>query len=378
MKRDLAIYLHWPFCLSKCPYCDFNSRVMPHGEDQKKWEARYKESIQKYAALLPNRTITSVYFGGGTPSLMESGLVAALVNEIAKRWPLNPDCEITLEANPTSSESEKFKAFKAAGVNRLSLGVQALDDAALHFLGRTHDVAQATKALHLTAETFDRFSFDLIYARAGQTIPAWEAELEKALSFGSKHMSLYQLTLEEGSVFYKRPDRGDLVLDEPLAADMFEMTNTTMTRYGLPPYEVSNYAVQGQESRHNMTYWKYQDYIGLGPGAHGRYLDSENNRMATVEEQTPTLWLEGHAPHAERLNREEAQIEAFMMGLRLTQGIDKKEWKEKFNQDIESILDRAYLREGAAQQLIFNTKKRLAVTEKGRLLLNLITAHLLA
>ncbi|MGE0109680.1 MAG: radical SAM family heme chaperone HemW [Bdellovibrionales bacterium] len=368
MARELAIYIHWPFCLSKCPYCDFNSRVMPSSEDQNLWLMRYKESLSSYKEKLPERKITSIYFGGGTPSLMMPQTIGGILDHIAMLWPLAESCEITLEANPTSSELDKFKAFRLSGVNRLSLGVQALEEEGLRFLGRQHDVAQAERAVNEALEVFPRASFDLIYAYQGQTLKTWEATLRRALSFGLKHMSLYQLTIEPGSIFYKRGDRDSLKANEALATDMFLATNEQMTEAGLPPYEISNYAGQGEESRHNLTYWHYEDYIGIGPAAHGRFFADQ--QYATKDESNPVAWLQGEPTYQETLLQKDAMTEALIMGLRLTEGIDKKRWQKRFSQDIETGLDQGAIETLTQEGFLFNREDKFGLTSRGRLFLD--------
>ncbi|MGE5503644.1 MAG: radical SAM family heme chaperone HemW, partial [Actinomycetota bacterium] len=270
MTASLAVYIHWPFCLSKCPYCDFNSHVAA-AIDQRRWRAALLAELEWFAALAPGRTVTSIFFGGGTPTLMDPDTAGALVDRVKALWATAPDLEVTLEANPSTVEAGRFRAFRAAGVGRLSLGIQALDDAALKLLGRRHDLAEALAALAVARQTFDRFSFDLIYARPGQTVAAWRDELARALDMAGDHLSLYQLTIEEGTAFAPVFARGDLVLPpEDEAAEMFEATQDMTAAAGLPAYEVSNHARPGQESRHNLTYWLGGDYAGVGPGAHGR------------------------------------------------------------------------------------------------------------
>ena len=265
-----GIYVHWPFCLSKCPYCDFNSHVR-EAVDHARWRQALLRELDHYAALTPGREVTSIFFGGGTPSLMAPDTVAAIVGRVGQNWRLAPDAEITLEANPTSAEAGKFAAFAAAGVKRLSLGIQSLDDKALRFLGRQHSAGEALEAIGLARTHFPRFSFDLIYARPEQDPAEWRRELDRALEEGADHLSLYQLTIEENTVFHGAWRRGELSIPEDEeAGGLFDLTQEVMTEAGLPAYEVSNHARPGQESRHNMTYWRYGDYVGIGPGAHGR------------------------------------------------------------------------------------------------------------
>jgi putative oxygen-independent coproporphyrinogen III oxidase len=349
--NDLAIYIHWPFCRSKCPYCDFNSHVAA-AINHEAWRAAYRREIEHYARLMPGRRITSVFFGGGTPSLMEAETVGLILNEIARHWVLAENVEITLEANPNSAETEIFAAFRAAGVNRLSLGVQSLYDDALKFLGRGHNGGEARQAIALAARHFSRFSFDLIYARKDQTLAAWEAELREALDLAGEHLSLYQLTIETGTQFYTQSRRGEiLTARDAEAAGMFELTQDILGAAGLPGYEVSNHARKGAESRHNLAYWRYEDYIGIGPGAHGRrqgsgIRDQKINSdtcplssafwIASEDHRAPEVWLAqvkelGHGLRVhDTVDRVTAQREALMMGLRLAEGIDLGAWREKF------------------------------------------------
>ncbi|MBL8665802.1 MAG: coproporphyrinogen III oxidase, partial [Candidatus Odyssella sp.] len=265
-----ALYVHWPFCLSKCPYCDFNSHVRERVEEAR-WQRAYLAELERAAAETPGRVVTSVFFGGGTPSLMPPETAAAILARIRALWPVAPDAEITLEANPGAAEAARFRAFRAAGVNRLSIGVQALDDAALKFLGRRHVAAEALAAVERAAGIFPRYSFDLIYARPGQSVAAWREELARALRFAGDHLSVYQLTIEPGTAFHTAHARGDFALpDEDTAADLYEATRDLLGAAGLAAYEISNHARPGGESRHNLAYWRYADYAGIGPGAHGR------------------------------------------------------------------------------------------------------------
>lgn len=324
---DIALYVHWPFCLSLCPYCDFNSHVR-EAIDQGAWRDGLLRELEHHAARTPNRRLTSIFFGGGTPSLMPPGTAGAVIARARELFVPAPDLEITLEANPTSAERDALADFAAAGVNRLSLGVQALDDAALSALGRTHAAAEARAAIAAAAETFGRFSFDLIYGRPGQTPAAWRHELDAALPLARGHISLYQLTVEPGTPFYLAQARGGLVLpDEAAGAAMFEQTQEALAAAGLPAYEISNHAEPGQESRHNLTYWHYRDYLGVGPGAHGR-LHENGEIRALRQHRAPEIWLErtlqaGHATQEDTALPTEVRIaECVMMGLRMTAGID--------------------------------------------------------
>jgi len=266
----LAVYIHWPFCRSKCPYCDFNSHVREQIDEQR-WTRALLADLKHQAELAPDSEVVSIFFGGGTPSLMPSDTVAALIECVRTLWPSAPDLEVTLEANPNSAEAERFAKFAVAGVNRLSLGVQALDLAALQFLGRRHDRAEALAAIALARDTFPRYSFDLIYARPGQSVGAWEDELDEALRLAGTHLSIYQLTIEPGTAFGNRAERGEILgADEDSAVALYEFTQRRLASAGMPAYEISNHARPGAECRHNLAYWRYEDYLGIGPGAHGR------------------------------------------------------------------------------------------------------------
>jgi putative oxygen-independent coproporphyrinogen III oxidase len=330
----MALYVHWPFCLSKCPYCDFNSHVSA-GVDHDRWRRALVAELRHYGEQTGPRTVGSVFFGGGTPSLMAPATVAAVLETAADLWTLAADVEITLEANPTSVEAARFQGFRTAGVNRLSLGVQALNPADLAFLGRKHSAGEALAAIDLARRTFPRYSFDLITARPGQTVAAWRAELAQALELAGDHLSLYQLTIEEGTAFHPMHARGDFVIpDEDLAADLFEATQEVMNAAGMPAYEVSNHARPGGESRHNLAYWRYGDYVGVGPGAHGRLtLDGPEGatkwatKWATRGRRAPESWLQaverdGHGGHApEEVDADGRFTECLMMGLRLSEGL---------------------------------------------------------
>src|SRR4029077_15882235 len=288
--EPLAIYIHWPFCRSKCPYCDFNSHVR-EGIDAARWTRALVADLEHQAALAPDRNVGSIFFGGGTPSLMPSDTVAALVARVRALWPVAPDLEVTLEANPNSAEAERFTGFAEAGINRLSLGIQALRLDALRFLGRGHDRDEAIAAIRLARDTFVRYSFDLIYARPGQSVAAWERELDEALSLAGEHLSLYQLTIEPDTAFGNRAARGEvLAADEETGAALFEATQRRLAAGGLPAYEISNHARPGPECRHNLAYWRYEDYLGIGPGAHGR-VTRDRGKVATLQRRAPEAWL---------------------------------------------------------------------------------------
>ncbi|MBX3594852.1 radical SAM family heme chaperone HemW [Sphingomonas sp.] len=358
-EAPLALYVHWPFCVSKCPYCDFNSHVR-EVVDQAAWRKALLADLAHEAALLPGRTLGSIFFGGGTPSLMPPMTVAAVIDAATALWPAADDLEVTLEANPSSVEAARFADLAAAGVNRVSLGLQALDDAALGFLGRAHDVAEGLDALATAQRHFGRVSFDLIYARPGQSVAAWEAELARALAFGTEHLSLYQLTIEPGTRFATLAARGDLTIpDEDVAADLWDATQALTAAAGLPLYEVSNHARRGAESRHNLAYWRMTDYAGIGPGAHGRRLG-----MATQRHRKPENWLtavtrNGHGLCEEAiLSPSQRATEMLVMGLRLAEGIDRARIPA-------DRIDMAKVDLLAGQGLLSLTADRMRVTPAG-------------
>jgi len=380
--KPLSLYIHWPFCAAKCPYCDFNSRPLTQDLDEDAWCAAYLAELTHYAERLSGRPVATIYFGGGTPSLMRESTIAAIVNKIAALWPVQHNCEITIEANPSSSEISKFRAFKTAGVNRVSIGVQALNDEDLRFLGRTHNKNAAREAIESAQKTFDRFSFDLIYARRGQTPEAWARELQEALAFAPSHLSVYQLTIEEGTVFYKRARRETLQADEESSALMFEQTQEILRAAGLPAYEISNHAAVGQESRHNLTYWHYDDYVGIGPGAHGRFVE-DGERLATENIKHPYQWLQQTVQQnhgrvsSEVLDGATAQREALMMGLRLAKGIDAVVWHEKFGVPLETLIPSAKTQLLVDEGLAVWQGSTFRATASGLQRLNAILRHLL-
>ena len=338
MKGDIALYVHWPFCVTKCPYCDFNSHVRDR-VDQQAWRDALLADLRHEAALTQGQRLVSIFFGGGTPSLMPPATAGALVAEALRLWPSEPGLEITLEANPSSVEAARFADFAAAGVNRVSLGLQALDDAALKLLGRPHDLAQGLAALEVAQRHFGRVSFDLIHSRPGQTVEAWSAELARALAFGTEHLSAYQLTIEPGTRFHTLHAKGLLALpDEEAAADMFDLTGELCAAAGLPLYEISNHARPGAESRHNLQYWTYGAYAGVGPGAHGR-----RGGLATLRLRRPESWLQqvqdqGHGLEAEEpIDPAAAAEEALLMGLRLADGIDPDAFEARTGRALEAV-----------------------------------------
>jgi putative oxygen-independent coproporphyrinogen III oxidase len=362
----LALYVHWPFCVSKCPYCDFNSHVR-ESVDQEAWRAAMLADLAHEARALPGRRLGSIFFGGGTPSLMPPETVAAVIAAAGQAWGFEPGIEITLEANPSSVEAARFADLAAAGVNRVSLGLQALDDSALRFLGRAHDVSEGLGALDTAQRHFARVSFDLIYARPGQTLAAWETELARALSFGTEHLSLYQLTIEPGTRFATLFEKGELAAYDPdAAADLFEATRAITAAAGLPAYEISNHARPGAESRHNLIYWRYSDYAGIGPGAHGR-----RTGHATVRHKKPENWMaavsrNGHGTQTEdSLPAHDRAVEALLMGLRLAEGMDLARIPA-------APIDATALDRIAALGLIVREGTRLRVTDAGMPLLEAI------
>jgi oxygen-independent coproporphyrinogen-3 oxidase len=384
--EGFGLYIHWPFCLSKCPYCDFNSHVVDT-VDHTLWAESLLRDLNTQAARLTGqgRMVTSIYFGGGTPSLMAPNTVAAVIDRIADLWPTAPDLEITLEANPGTVDEGRFRDFRLAGVNRLSIGVQALDDAALRFLGRVHDAKAALSALETAKKLFPRFSFDLIYARPGQTLAQWEEELRRAIALGSDHLSVYQLTIEQGTRFFGAYCRGDFTLpDEDESADQFIATRDILAEAGLPAYEVSNHARPGQESRHNLVYWRGGDYLGIGPGAHGRlFLGPEEGFRATVGHRRPESWLARVAETGSGIKEETAipprhrAQEMLMMGLRLSEGVCGARMRRLTGLGPKDIIDPDGLAMASSEGLVECVNGRLRATEAGTPTLNALTAALM-
>jgi oxygen-independent coproporphyrinogen-3 oxidase len=378
----LALYIHWPFCKSKCPYCDFNSHVRA-GIDEARWREALLRELDHGAAETRGRALGSIFFGGGTPSLMAPATVASLLERAAAHWSFAPDIEITLEANPNSVEAARFRDLAAAGVNRLSLGVQALDDASLKFLGRGHDRIEALTAVELARANFPRFSFDLIYARPGQTVAAWQNELREALTRAGDHLSVYQLTIEQGTAFATAHARGDFVLpDDETQGALYEVTQDMLAAAGLPAYEISNHARAGQESRHNLAYWRYYDYLGIGPGAHGR-LTADREKFALVNHRAPETWLAaverdgGGTAQRTLLSRDERRDEMAMMGLRLTAGLARDDVRDETGAAIEELFDRSRLDPLIAGGFLALDAAGLHATEAGRQRLNAVLAKLL-
>jgi oxygen-independent coproporphyrinogen-3 oxidase len=382
-QPGFGLYVHWPFCLSKCPYCDFNSHVRA-AVDHARWRAALLRELDHYAAGTPGRRLTSIFFGGGTPSLMEPATVAAVIEHAAEHWPFAPDIEITLEANPTSVEAEKFAAFRNAGVNRVSLGVQALNDADLKFLGRHHSAAEARAAIDVARHHFERYSFDLIYARPGQSAASWSAELAEALGLAGDHLSVYQLTIEPETVFGAAHRRGELqVPGEDDAGALFELTQELLDAAGLPAYEVSNHARPGGESRHNLTYWRYGDYVGIGPGAHGR-LTIGDDKFATRQHRAPEAWLAAveAAGHGTRQREPVAAAdrlsELMMMGLRTVGGVERSRVVAECGRPLEAAIDAARLDRLIGGGFLVLDDAGLRATPAGRQRLNAVIGDLLA
>ncbi len=373
MSTPLALYIHWPFCVSKCPYCDFNSHVR-ESVDQVAWQAALLADMAHEAALTPGRSVASIFFGGGTPSLMPPATVAALIEAAERHWGFADGVEITLEANPNSVEVANFAALAAAGVNRVSLGIQALEDETLAFLGRAHSAGEGERAIATAQAHFGRVSFDLITARPGQSLAQWEAELARALAFGTGHLSLYQLTIEPGTRFETLHRKGELVLpDEDLSADLFIATRAQMTAAGLPAYEVSNHARPGAESRHNLAYWRYTDYLGIGPGAHGRRLCAATERHKKPENWMAAVTNHGHGIKVERSLTPTGQAtEALLMGLRLAEGVDIAALSRRLGLAEEAMVSPDAVQELAALGLCERRADRLVVNEAGMLLLDAI------
>jgi oxygen-independent coproporphyrinogen-3 oxidase len=380
-REPLAVYIHWPFCRSKCPYCDFNSHVRERIEAER-WTWALLTDLDRQAESASDREVVSIFFGGGTPSLMPPETAAALIERVKRLWPVASDLEITLEANPNSAEAERFAGFAAAGVNRLSLGVQALDPAALKFLGRGHGRDEAIAAIALARNTFPRYSFDLIYARPGQTIAAWEQELDEALPLAGEHLSLYQLTIEAGTAFGNRAARGEILsADEDAAAALYETTQERLAEAGLPAYEISNHARSDAGCRHNLAYWRYEDYLGIGPGAHGR-VTRDGGKVATQQVRAPEAWLDAIERAGTALEETTpitpatALAEMVMMGLRLTEGIPCSRFEALAGQDVEELFGAALPRliDGGFVTL---DSERLVATAAGRQRLNAVLAMLL-
>jgi putative oxygen-independent coproporphyrinogen III oxidase len=371
----LALYVHWPFCVSKCPYCDFNSHVRA-SIDQGAWREALLTDLAYEARLLPGRTLTSIFFGGGTPSLMEPATVRAVIEAALNRWQAAENIEITLEANPNSVETARFADLARAGVNRVSLGLQSFDDRALHFLGRAHSAREGFAALETAQKHFRRVSFDLIYALPGETEDSWSATLAQALSLGTKHLSLYQLTIEPGTRFAAMHAAGKLAqLDSDAAASLYELTDAMTSAAGLPAYEISNHARTGHESRHNLSYWRYGEYAGIGPGAHGRRLGRRTVRHRKPENFLSSLTRHGHGIVEESpLSPFEASDEALVMGLRIAEGIDVQAIADRFG--VPQIVDWNRVDRLVASGHLHRHGTRIALSASGKLLLDHILGEI--
>jgi oxygen-independent coproporphyrinogen-3 oxidase len=378
-QETLALYVHWPFCVSKCPYCDFNSHVR-ESVDQDRWREALLADLAYEAAQVPGRQLGSIFFGGGTPSLMPESTVAAIIEAAEAHWGFAPDIEITLEANPSSVEAARFADLAKAGVNRASLGLQSLDEEALRFLGRAHGVEEGLAALATAQSVFERVSFDLIYALPGQSEAEWEAELRTALSFGTGHLSLYQLTIEPGTRFAALAAKGELEQADPdRSAGLYELTQELTSAAGLPPYEISNHARPGEESRHNLAYWRYQPYLGVGPGAHGRRSGSATQRHKKPENWLAALARNGHGIVEETpVAPAERSVEALLMGLRLKEGVDLRRVERLSGRPADALVNKRAVAKLESQGLIHFEGDRLSVTSAGMLLLDAILTEVVA
>ncbi|WP_432285283.1 radical SAM family heme chaperone HemW [Aminobacter sp. BA135] len=381
LSRDpgFGVYVHWPFCAAKCPYCDFNSHVRHQPVDQERFARAFATELANMRARTGPREVTSVFLGGGTPSLMRPETVGAVLEAIASNWTIADNAEITLEANPSSVEAERFRGYRSAGVNRVSLGVQALNDQDLRFLGRLHNVEEALHAIGLAREIFPRLSFDLIYARPGQKPDAWAAELKQAIGYAVDHLSLYQLTIEEGTRFFQLYNAGKFEIpDGEHAAELYAITQEVTAAHGLPAYEISNHAKPGAESRHNLTYWRYGEYVGVGPGAHGRFLE-DGTRIVTIAEKLPERWVElveqrGHGVvGGETLTRSEEADEFLLMGLRLVEGIDLARYEQFSGKSLSSARLSILQGEGLVAPI---GNSRLRATPEGMIVLDAVVADL--
>ncbi len=381
--EPMGVYVHWPFCLSKCPYCDFNSHVRA-SIDEGAFERALLQDLDHYADLTQGRVVGSVFFGGGTPSLMPPRITAAILDRIAARWSLTSDLEVTLEANPTSVEAERFAGFRAAGVNRVSLGVQSLNDAELKFLGRGHSAAEAIKAIDLARASFTRMNFDLIYARPHHTVAAWVQELQQAIALAADHLSLYQLTIEEGTAFHNIYRRGGFTLpDDETSAALYEVTQDICAAAGLPAYEISNHAKPGAECRHNLVYWRYGDYVGVGAGAHGRLSLGDGRAIATVQAKKPEDWLKavesaGHGTVSrDDLSADDRAAEMIMMGLRTREGLSRARFQQRIGKPLDQVIAMDRVDTLITDGYLRTTSDGIAVTAHGAAVLNRLLADIL-
>lgn len=382
-NRPLGLYIHWPYCISKCPYCDFNSFVGAEADHSKMRQA-YLSELHNYHRETEGHELKTIFFGGGTPSLMPPSLTQELIETAKALWGQTGEIEITLEANPATVDQARFEAFREAGINRLSLGIQSLDDEVLEFLGRKHSAAEAIKALKMAKAIFPKFSFDLIYAYRGQTLNLWEKTLREGLAYANGHISLYQLTIEPGTAFYNLASRGEvLTVEDDLGADLYELTDFILSQNNFLNYEVSNYAQPGHESQHNLIYWRYQDYIGIGPGAHGRYKNKAGNKIATSAIRGPEPWANTSIEKELGLQRSETlevstqATEMIMMGLRLSEGIDKKSFIAEIGKPLDEFINELGLKALVEEGNIIESPEKLALTPQGRNNLNSVLKVLL-
>ncbi len=378
-EPGFGVYLHWPFCAAKCPYCDFNSHVRHQKVDQPRFVKAFQREIEHNRQTTGPRDVTSIFIGGGTPSLMDPETVDEILKAVKGAWTVPNGIEITMEANPSSVEASRFEGYRQAGVNRVSMGVQALNDKDLKFLGRLHNVAEAKKAISLARDIFPRMSFDLIYARPHQTTEAWADELREAIDLAADHLSLYQLTIEEGTPFFQLHEAGKIpMLEDSLQAELYEMTQKVCTENGMPAYEVSNHAQPGAESQHNLNYWRYGDYVGLGPGAHGR-IQTGGKKFATIAEKHPETWLElveenGHGIiDIEQLDSQDQADEMLLMGLRLREGIDVSRWSALSKRAFDIDREKNLIQYGMIERINNN---RIRCTPSGMLVLDSVVADL--
>lgn len=379
---QMGVYIHWPFCASKCPYCDFNSHVREQ-IDETVWLQAYIKCLEYYADIVPKKEVVSIFFGGGTPSLMSPNTVGGIIDSVQRLWSIANDVEITLEANPTSVDIKKFEGFRDAGVNRISLGVQAMNDRDLRFLGREHNVDDALTAIDVAGKVFDRYSFDLIYARPQQSLRDWEEELKKAVQYSRGHLSLYQLTIERNTPFYMRYNRGEFdIPDDVLGADFYHLAQDILENAGLPAYEVSNHALSGGECRHNLIYWNMADYIGVGAGAHGRF-KCGGQKIATRDHSAPEIWLERiqmnrHGAHpSENLTSEDCFLESVMMGLRLCGGLSTTRCEEISGVPFFDMIDESNFTTAIQQGWISHQGDSVSLTREGILRLNALISYIL-
>jgi oxygen-independent coproporphyrinogen-3 oxidase len=383
LKKNLSIYIHYPFCLSKCPYCDFNSHVS-NNISEDKFASAYLKELEYFSLKLKNRHIKTIFFGGGTPSLMPIKLVEKILNKISKIWSIDKNVEISLEANPTSFEFSKFIDFKKAGINRISIGIQSLNNQDLKFLGRNHDASEAINAIKNVSKIFDNYSFDLIYALPKQTLESWKLDLQKAINIGSNHLSLYQLTIEKGTPFYQQHKNKEFILpNDDLAADFYNLTNDVTKENGLENYEISNYAKTRYECHHNLTYWEYNDYLGIGAGAHSRVSFDDNKKRKIMMLHNPQKWQDSIIKNGNAIqeigliSQDEILQEIVIMGLRLKKGINNSVFQKYFSKNYSELLNLEILENLRNEGFVNLENESISITKKGRILTNSIIDRLL-